>query len=171
MFSHMTIGASDLARAIAFYDVVLAPLGIERLPVKYATWASWQRPGEAPKLWVGLPFNKMPTHPGNGWMAAFSASSRKAVDEAYAAAISAGAEDEGAPGPVHANKGLLREIAGVGLVVRESQREVVGRFAILLHGALKKRGLLGGWRFNRLTGCFHEGLPVLPHQSRRRLAY
>ena len=98
MFSHMTIGASDLPRAIAFYDVVLAPLGIERLPVKYATWASWQRPGEAPKLWVGLPFNKLPTHPGNGWMAAFSASSRKAVDEAYAAAISAGAEDEGAPG-------------------------------------------------------------------------
>ena len=45
-------------------------------------------PGEAPKLWVGLPFNKMPAHPGNGWMAAFSASSRKAVDEAYAAAIS-----------------------------------------------------------------------------------
>jgi predicted lactoylglutathione lyase len=31
-------------------------------------------------------------------MAAFSAFSRKAVDEAYAAAISAGAEDEGAPG-------------------------------------------------------------------------
>jgi len=98
MFSHMTIGASDLPRASAFYDAALAPLGIERLPVKYATWASWQRPGEAPKLWVGLPFNKMPAHPGNGWMAAFSASSRKAVDEAYAAAISAGAGDEGAPG-------------------------------------------------------------------------
>ena len=74
------------------------PLGIERLPVKYANWASLQRPGEAPKLWVGLPFNKMPAHPGNGWMAAFSAPSRKAVDEAYAAAISAGAQDEGAPG-------------------------------------------------------------------------
>jgi catechol 2,3-dioxygenase-like lactoylglutathione lyase family enzyme len=98
MFSHMTIGASDLPRAIAFYDVVLAPLGIERLPVKYATWASWQRPGEAPKLWVGLPFNKLPTHPGNGWMAAFAASSRKAVDQAHAAAMSAGAGDEGAPG-------------------------------------------------------------------------
>jgi len=77
---------------------VLAPLGIERLPVKYAAWASWQRPGEAQRLWVGLPFNKMPAHPGNGWMAAFSAFSKKAVDEAYAAAISAGAEDEGAPG-------------------------------------------------------------------------
>jgi len=98
MFSHLTIGTRDLARATAFYDAVLAPLGIERLPVKFAAWSSWQRPGEAQKLWVGLPFNKMPAHPGNGWMAAFSAFSKKAVDEAYAAAISAGAEDEGAPG-------------------------------------------------------------------------
>jgi catechol 2,3-dioxygenase-like lactoylglutathione lyase family enzyme len=99
MFSHLTIGTRDLDRAVAFYDAVLTPLGIERLPVRYPAWASWQRPGEAQKLWVGLPFNKLPAHQGNGWMAAFSASSRKAVDEAYAAAISAGAQDEGAPGP------------------------------------------------------------------------
>ena len=72
MFSHVTIGTRDLARATAFYDAVLAPLGIKRLPVKYENWASWQRPGEAQKLWVGLPFNKMPARPGNGWMAAFS---------------------------------------------------------------------------------------------------
>ena len=98
MSSHLTIGTRDLARAVAFYDAVMAPLGIERIPSKYQAWASWQRPGEAPKLWVGLPFNKEPAHQGNGWMAAFSASSRKAVDEAYAAAISAGAQDEGAPG-------------------------------------------------------------------------
>jgi catechol 2,3-dioxygenase-like lactoylglutathione lyase family enzyme len=31
MFSHLTIGTHDLARAVAFYDVVLTPLGIERL--------------------------------------------------------------------------------------------------------------------------------------------
>jgi catechol 2,3-dioxygenase-like lactoylglutathione lyase family enzyme len=98
MFSHLTIGTRDLDRAVAFYDVVLSPLGIERLPVRYPAWASWQRPGEAPKLWVGLPFDKLPAHRGNGWMAAFTASSRKAVDGAYAAAISAGAQDEGAPG-------------------------------------------------------------------------
>jgi catechol 2,3-dioxygenase-like lactoylglutathione lyase family enzyme len=32
MFSHITIGTNDLARAIAFYDAILAPLGIERAP-------------------------------------------------------------------------------------------------------------------------------------------
>jgi catechol 2,3-dioxygenase-like lactoylglutathione lyase family enzyme len=98
MFSHLTIGTRDLDRAVAFYDVVLTPLGIERRPVRYPAWASWQRPGEASILWVGLPYNKLPAHQGNGWMAAFSASSRKAVDEAYAAAMAAGAQDEGAPG-------------------------------------------------------------------------
>ena len=55
MFSHLTIGTNDLARALAFYDAALAPLGIERVPSKYQTWAPWQRPGEAAKLWVGVP--------------------------------------------------------------------------------------------------------------------
>jgi catechol 2,3-dioxygenase-like lactoylglutathione lyase family enzyme len=29
MFSHVTIGTTDLARAAAFYDAALAPLGIK----------------------------------------------------------------------------------------------------------------------------------------------
>jgi catechol 2,3-dioxygenase-like lactoylglutathione lyase family enzyme len=40
MFSHLTIGTNDLARAIAFYDAILAPLGIERAPGKFTGWAS-----------------------------------------------------------------------------------------------------------------------------------
>jgi len=55
MFSHVTIGTQDLPRAEAFYDAALAPLGILRVPGKFAGWASWQRPGEASKLWVGKP--------------------------------------------------------------------------------------------------------------------
>jgi catechol 2,3-dioxygenase-like lactoylglutathione lyase family enzyme len=31
MFSHVTLGTHDLPRAVAFYDAVLAPLGIERV--------------------------------------------------------------------------------------------------------------------------------------------
>ena len=99
MFSHVTIGTHDLARAIAFYDAVLAPLGIARVPSKYGKWAAWQRPGEAAKFWVGRPFNGLPASWGNGAMTAFAAPSRAAVDAAHAAALASGGLDEGAPGP------------------------------------------------------------------------
>ena len=36
MFSHLTIGTHGLARAIAFYDAVLAPLGIERTASQFS---------------------------------------------------------------------------------------------------------------------------------------
>jgi catechol 2,3-dioxygenase-like lactoylglutathione lyase family enzyme len=48
MFSHVTIGTTDLNRAMEFYDAALAPLGIHRVPgTKFTGWASWQRAGEA----------------------------------------------------------------------------------------------------------------------------
>jgi catechol 2,3-dioxygenase-like lactoylglutathione lyase family enzyme len=46
MFSHMTIGTPDLPRAEAFYDAVLALLGIERVTSKFPNWAAWHRPSE-----------------------------------------------------------------------------------------------------------------------------
>ena len=90
MFSHVMIGTNSLTRAIAFYDAVLAPLGIERIPTRHSNSAAWQRRGEAAKLWVGQPFNGLPANWGNGCMTAFTAPSRAAVDVAYAAAIAAG---------------------------------------------------------------------------------
>jgi catechol 2,3-dioxygenase-like lactoylglutathione lyase family enzyme len=98
MFSHMTIGTHDLARAEAFYDAVLAPLGIERVGSKFANWAAWHRPGEPAKFWVGLPFDGLPASAGNGSMVAFAAPSRAAVDAAYGAALAAGAASEGPSG-------------------------------------------------------------------------
>ena len=98
MFSHVMIGTHNLMRAIAFYDAVLAPLGIERIPSKYPTWAARWRPGETSKFWVGRPYNGLPASWGNGGMVAFAAPSRTAVDAAYAAAIAAGGLDEGPPG-------------------------------------------------------------------------
>ena len=99
MFSHVTIGVTDLDRAIAFYDAVLKPLGIERRGSKYGNWAAWHRPGENGVLWVGLPFNGQPARAGNGWMVALMAPSRAAVDAAYTATIAAGGSEEGKPGP------------------------------------------------------------------------
>jgi catechol 2,3-dioxygenase-like lactoylglutathione lyase family enzyme len=98
MFSHVMIGTHDLARASTFYDAVLAPLGIERVKSKYENWVVWQRAGEGAKFWVGKPYNGQAAAPGNGCMTAFAAPSRAAVDAAHAAAIRAGASDEGKPG-------------------------------------------------------------------------
>jgi catechol 2,3-dioxygenase-like lactoylglutathione lyase family enzyme len=99
MFSHMTIGTNDLTRAARFYDAALAPLGIERGPSPWETWAMWRRPGEYyPMLWVGRPFDLTDAAPGNGWMAAFLAETREDVDTAYAAALANGGSDEGPPG-------------------------------------------------------------------------
>lgn len=97
MFSHVSVGTGDLGRAIAFYDAVLAPLGIAR-EAKSEGGAGWRRDGEAGMFWVGVPFDGSAASSGNGWMAAFSAPSRAAVDAAYRAAIEAGGRDEGPPG-------------------------------------------------------------------------
>jgi catechol 2,3-dioxygenase-like lactoylglutathione lyase family enzyme len=100
MFSHITIGTKDLERTAAFYDAVLSPLGIERVPgTRYVGWASWKLAGGSETLWVGRPYNGQPATNGNGWMAALKAPSRAAVDAAHAAALANGGSDEGAPGP------------------------------------------------------------------------
>ena len=99
MFSHVTFGTPDVERAFAFYDATLAPLGIQRVSKKYPNWTAWQRPGEESKFWVGIPFNQAPANAGNGCMVALAAQTRAAVDAAYAAAMAAGARDEGQPGP------------------------------------------------------------------------
>src|SRR5262245_30440159 len=99
MFSHVMIGTRDPDRAWAFYDTVLAPLGIERVKSKYENWAAWEVPGQGGKFWVGRPYDGKPAVAGNGCMVAFVAPTRAAVDAAYAAAIKAGATDEGKPGP------------------------------------------------------------------------
>ncbi len=98
MFSHVMLGTHDLARAITFYDAALTPLGIERVPSKWGTWAAWQRPGEATKFWVGRPYNGLPASWGNGAMVAFIAPTQAAVNAAHGAALAAGGLDEGPPG-------------------------------------------------------------------------
>lgn len=100
MFSHVMFGARDVPRLAAFYDAVLAPLGLVR-----AEWgdgpegASWRRPGEAhPTFDVQVPFDGREATPGAGHMVAFLAPTRAAVDAAHAAALAHGGTDEGAPG-------------------------------------------------------------------------
>jgi catechol 2,3-dioxygenase-like lactoylglutathione lyase family enzyme len=103
MFSHVTVGCSDLERAALFYDSVLTPLGLRRRPVTPdggPAAACWIQPNNTlPRFYVYMPFDRRPMSVGNGSMVAFLAPSHAAVDTAHAAGLAAGGRDEGAPGP------------------------------------------------------------------------
>lgn len=103
MFSHVTVGCSDLGRATLFYDAVLEPLGLVQRPVTPdggPASSCWIGPGQAlPRFYVYEPFDRKPASVGNGSMVAFLAPASAAVDRAYAAGLAAGGTDEGAPGP------------------------------------------------------------------------
>ena len=97
MFSHVTVGTDDWARAEPFYDAVMAALG-HPLLFKREGGGAWGLP-TGPKLFVGAPFDGRPAERGNGWHAAFITQDRATVDAFHAAALGNGGADEGAPGP------------------------------------------------------------------------
>lgn len=98
MFDHLSIGVRDVDRSAAFYDAVLAPLGVVRL------WRNPRNAGYGPAGFTGeAPFAILlaaPDAPGPHpvFHLAFAARSRAAVDGFYAAAVSTGGTDDGPPG-------------------------------------------------------------------------
>ena len=98
MFSHLTVGSNDIAKAKAFYDGVTAPLGLVRHADYPEAVAYSHTPGSRPQLWIVRPLDKKTASVGNGITIGLEAENRSAVDAAYAAAIKAGGKDEGAPG-------------------------------------------------------------------------
>jgi catechol 2,3-dioxygenase-like lactoylglutathione lyase family enzyme len=86
MIDHVGIQCDDLARSRAFYDATLGALGYRSLmdfgeAVGYGS--------EFPVFWLGAATDAVPNRQGHF---AFSAGSREAVQEFYAAALRLGAE-------------------------------------------------------------------------------
>jgi catechol 2,3-dioxygenase-like lactoylglutathione lyase family enzyme len=92
MLDHVTIGISNLARALEFYDRALKPLGIERLFADGET-ASGYGAGKKAFFWIGIRDAVM-----TGTHVAFAVPDRATVDAFHAAALAAGGRDNGAPG-------------------------------------------------------------------------
>jgi len=99
MFSHIFVGTNNFERALAFYQPLMAVLGVQARFVEVdRPWAGWQsQPDPRPLFVLGKPFDQQPHAPGNGQMVAFLASSRAMVDAAYAVALQFGGTSEGAP--------------------------------------------------------------------------
>jgi catechol 2,3-dioxygenase-like lactoylglutathione lyase family enzyme len=98
VIDHVSLGVTDMARSKAFYDAALAPLGIKRF--HDADFGSgYGRTAEQALFWIGYPHEQGRTAvPSPGTHVAFSAADRRSVDAFYAAAIAAGARDNGKPG-------------------------------------------------------------------------
>ncbi|NNM71240.1 VOC family protein [Enterovirga aerilata] len=98
MLDHFGFGVSDYARARAFYNAALAPLGIrlvmEMSPAETerGNWAAGYG-REKPDFWIGSDGKTSPP-----LHVAFAAESREQVRLFHEAAIRAGGRDNGRPG-------------------------------------------------------------------------
>jgi catechol 2,3-dioxygenase-like lactoylglutathione lyase family enzyme len=92
MIDHLTLTVRDLQKSIAFYKQALAPLGY-RVKMDYKEFVGF---GDDRKPYFWLRTGPTPTQPMH---LAFMAHERAKVDAFYAAALKAGAQDNGPPGP------------------------------------------------------------------------
>lgn len=97
MIGYVTIGTSDMARATAFYDALLAEIGGKQLFGQDRIKFYGTRPGTA-MLAVCTPYDGQAPSVGNGVMVSIDAGDRATVDKLYARARELGAADEGEPG-------------------------------------------------------------------------
>ena len=96
MFTHIVVGANDIAAAKKFYDAALGALGhgegvLMGDRVIYST--------ESGALMVTKPIDGNPACYGNGVTIGLSASNPAAIDAFHAQGLAAGGTDAGAPGP------------------------------------------------------------------------
>lgn len=96
MFSHITLGTNDWARARPFWAAIMGTLGHPVLFEREGGIAYGEPAG--PKTFIGPTFDGAPATSGNGTHIAFIAKSRATVDAFHAAALAHGGTDEGAPG-------------------------------------------------------------------------
>lgn len=95
MFNHISIGVADIARAKAFYDACLAPLGYQRLATEDGAFGYGQ---SRAAFWIAEVPSPVKADPQSGLHVCFDAPSRSAVDAFHAAALAAGGTDNGRPG-------------------------------------------------------------------------
>ena len=92
MLDHVGFGVSDYGRSKAFYERVLAPLGMT-LVLEVMSAAAGFGKGQKPFFWI-----EKQRPPVTELHVAFAVDDRATVDAWHASALAAGARDNGAPG-------------------------------------------------------------------------
>jgi catechol 2,3-dioxygenase-like lactoylglutathione lyase family enzyme len=92
-------GSNDIEKAKAFYDEVLATIGLRPMMEHGSGGRIYGTAQGIPILSVVRPYNGAPATAGNGTQASLLCDSREQVAAIHAKALDLGGADEGAPGP------------------------------------------------------------------------
>lgn len=95
MINHVSIGVRDIAKAKAFYDAALAPLGYTCLSSGEGSLGYGH---ENVEFWVNVASKPVAADPDSGLHFCFNAPTRASVAEFHRAAVNAGGRDNGKPG-------------------------------------------------------------------------
>ena len=96
MLDHISIGVRDVAKAKAFYDAAMKPLGYKALHAG-DTYAGYGKDDVA-EYWIQASAKPVPPDMESGLHFCFKAPDAEAVDAFYKAALKAGGKDNGKPG-------------------------------------------------------------------------
>lgn len=95
MIDHVSIAVADLKASAAFYDAVLAPLGMVRKAERPNTIGFGKK---YPEFWLNARPGLAPVVEDTGIHICLRASSEDAVRAFHVAALAQGGRDDGAPG-------------------------------------------------------------------------
>ena len=96
MIDHISVAVSDMGRSAAFYEHVLAPLGLQKIIDRGVTVGFGKT---YPEVWLNLREGLAPQPESTGIHIALRARSEEAVNAFHAAALEYGGRCAGAPGP------------------------------------------------------------------------
>lgn len=97
MIDHISLAVADLKRSTAFYESVLAPLGLSRLVAREGMTTGFGK--RYPEFWLNARHGLVPQPETTGTHICLRAPSEDAVRDFHAAALASGGRDAGAPGP------------------------------------------------------------------------
>ena len=100
MLAYVTVGITDIHRAVKFYEPLVAELGGSRMMgSEEENFIAWAGPNHAPGIGITRPFDGKPASAGNGTMVALQASGPEQVKTLHDLALAHGGTCEGEPGP------------------------------------------------------------------------
>jgi catechol 2,3-dioxygenase-like lactoylglutathione lyase family enzyme len=97
MIDHVSLAVADLAKSTAFYEQVLAPLGLAKLVAREGASTGFGK--RYPEFWLNARPGIAPAPETTGTHVCLRAPSEDAVRRFHAAALALGGRDAGAPGP------------------------------------------------------------------------